>query len=105
MSGGARAEELGGGSDSLAVPGTSLRSRSVDIVLPTAEQSRYKALALTSAQAPPPLKDKVPEEAVPPTQEIRSVIIYGGCCVNKIFYCFIFFFFLSYKYFKCFIFI
>ncbi|XP_045526883.1 eye-specific diacylglycerol kinase isoform X3 [Pieris brassicae] len=49
---GGRAEELCQGGDSLTVPGTSLRSRSVDIVLPTAEQSRYKALALTAAQTP-----------------------------------------------------
>ncbi|XP_062527831.1 eye-specific diacylglycerol kinase isoform X2 [Bombyx mori] len=50
VSGGARAEQLNGSANSLTVPGTGLRSRSVDIVLPTAEQSRYKALALTSAQ-------------------------------------------------------
>lgn len=50
VSGGARAEELDGSGNCLTVPGTGLRSRSVDIVLPTAEQSRYKALALTSAQ-------------------------------------------------------
>lgn len=47
---GGRAEELNGTGNSLTVPGSGLRSRSVDIVLPTAEQSRYKALALTSAQ-------------------------------------------------------
>lgn len=50
VSGGARTEQLNGSANSLTVPGTGLRSRSVDIVLPTAEQSRYKALALTSAQ-------------------------------------------------------
>ncbi|XP_048481036.1 eye-specific diacylglycerol kinase isoform X2 [Plutella xylostella] len=54
---GARAEELGGGAAALAVP-ASCRSRSVDIVLPTAEQARYKALALAGppcpAQPPPP---------------------------------------------------
>lgn len=64
VSGGARAEELSGAGDSLTVPGTGLRSRSVDIVLPTAEQSRYKALALTSAQAPPAPHHPVPEVAV-----------------------------------------
>ncbi|CAH2062857.1 unnamed protein product, partial [Iphiclides podalirius] len=61
---GARAEELSGAGDSLTVPGTGLRSRSVDIVLPTAEQSRYKALALTSSQAPSPLQHQAPEETV-----------------------------------------
>lgn len=51
---GGRAEELcGGGSELLSVPGGSgLRSRSVDIVLPTAEHARYKALALTSPPSP-----------------------------------------------------
>ncbi|KOB65879.1 Eye-specific diacylglycerol kinase, partial [Operophtera brumata] len=60
---GARAEELNGARDSLTVPGSGHRSRSVDIVLPTAEQSRYKALALTSAQ-PPPVQQP-PEEKQP----------------------------------------
>ncbi|XP_013134656.1 PREDICTED: eye-specific diacylglycerol kinase-like [Papilio polytes] len=63
VSGGARAEELSGTGDSLTVPGNNLRSRSVDIVLPTAEQSRYKALALTSSQAPAPLQHQGPQEA------------------------------------------
>ncbi|XP_028158056.1 eye-specific diacylglycerol kinase isoform X2 [Ostrinia furnacalis] len=74
VSGGARAEEINGTNNSLTVPGTSLRSRSVDIVLPTAEQSRYKALALTSAQVPPQIQHQAPEEAAPtvPAQlEIR----------------------------------
>lgn len=62
VSGGARAEEINGAGNNLTVPGTGVRSRSVDIVLPTAEQSRYKALALTSAQAPPS----------PPTQPQES---------------------------------
>lgn len=52
VSGGARAEELNGTENCLTVPGTGHRSRSVDIVLPTAEQSHYKALALTASQAP-----------------------------------------------------
>ncbi|XP_068628080.1 eye-specific diacylglycerol kinase-like [Battus philenor] len=65
VSGGARAEEIGDVGVSLTVPGTSLRSRSVDIVLPTAEQSRYKALALSSSQAPSPLQHQLPEETVP----------------------------------------
>lgn len=76
VSGGARAEEINGTSNSLTVPGSSLRSRSVDIVLPTAEQSRYKALALTSAQAPQQIQHQVPEEpapTVPAQQESRSV--------------------------------
>lgn len=64
VSGGARAEELSNAGDSLTVPGTSLRSRSVDIVLPTAEQSRYKALALTSSQAPQPVQHQAPEETI-----------------------------------------
>ncbi|XP_045492841.1 eye-specific diacylglycerol kinase isoform X2 [Colias croceus] len=68
VSGGARAEELSECVESLTVPGTGLRSRSVDIVLPTAEQSRYKALALTSAQAPPS-----PSYAVPPPDEVEAV--------------------------------
>ncbi|XP_072941929.1 eye-specific diacylglycerol kinase isoform X2 [Epargyreus clarus] len=59
-----RAEEISGGSDYLTVPGTGLRSRSVDIVLPTAEQSRYKALALTSSQASPQNQHQPPEEPV-----------------------------------------
>lgn len=75
VSGGARAEEINGTGNSLTVPGSSLRSRSVDIVLPTAEQSRYKALSLT-AQVPPQIQHQVPEEPAPtvPAQlEIRSV--------------------------------
>lgn len=77
VSGGARAEEINGTSNSLTVPGSSLRSRSVDIVLPTAEQSRYKALALT-AQVPPQTQHQVPEEpqspTVPAQPEIRLVL-------------------------------
>ncbi|CAH2092075.1 unnamed protein product [Euphydryas editha] len=65
VSGGARAEELSEGGDYLTVPGTNLRSRSVDIVLPTAEQSRYKALALTSTQAPSQHTYHVPEATQP----------------------------------------
>ncbi|XP_052738065.1 eye-specific diacylglycerol kinase isoform X2 [Bicyclus anynana] len=66
VSGGARAEELSEGGDYLTVPASGLRSRSVDIVLPTAEQSRYKALALT-ASAQPQISYQVPEhpQAVP----------------------------------------
>lgn len=60
--GGARAEELSEGGEYLTVPGTGLRSRSVDIVLPTAEQSRYKALALTASQAQPQATYQAPEE-------------------------------------------
>ncbi|VVC91605.1 unnamed protein product [Leptidea sinapis] len=70
VSGGGRAEELCENSNSLTVPGTSLRSRSVDIVLPTAEQSRYKALALTSAQVPP-----TPTYEVPPVAEPDAPIV------------------------------
>ncbi|XP_034825506.1 eye-specific diacylglycerol kinase isoform X4 [Maniola hyperantus] len=62
VSGGARAEELSESGEYLTVPGTGLRSRSVDIVLPTAEQSRYKALALTASQAQPQISHQVPEE-------------------------------------------
>ncbi|XP_039745571.1 eye-specific diacylglycerol kinase isoform X3 [Pararge aegeria] len=62
VSGGARAEELSEGGEYLTVPGTGLRSRSVDIVLPTAEQSRYKALSLTASQAQPQISHQVPEE-------------------------------------------
>ncbi|XP_026326421.1 eye-specific diacylglycerol kinase isoform X3 [Hyposmocoma kahamanoa] len=82
---GARAEELSGSGDYLTVPGTGLRSRSVDIVLPTAEQSRYKALALTSAQAPPPLQnDKVPQEpAVQPAVDNRRGGDTGGARVLR----------------------
>nr|XP_026491066.1 eye-specific diacylglycerol kinase isoform X2 [Vanessa tameamea] len=66
VSGGARAEELSEGGEYLTVPGSSLRSRSVDIVLPTAEQSRYKALALTSStQAAPQHTYQAPEETQP----------------------------------------
>ncbi|CAK1578468.1 unnamed protein product [Parnassius mnemosyne] len=63
VSGGARAEEISGAGDSLTVPGTGLRSRSVDIVLPTAEQCRYKALSLTASQTP--LQHQGPAEAIP----------------------------------------
>ncbi|CAG9792044.1 unnamed protein product [Diatraea saccharalis] len=76
VSGGARAEEIDGSGNSLTVPGSSLRSRSVDIVLPTAEQSRYKALALTSSQVPPQIQHQEQEAIVPvpPSQhEIRLV--------------------------------
>lgn len=65
VSSGARAEELSESGEYLTVPGTNLRSRSVDIVLPTAEQSRYKALALTSTQAPPQQTYHVPEATQP----------------------------------------
>ncbi|XP_063380268.1 eye-specific diacylglycerol kinase-like [Cydia fagiglandana] len=67
VSGGARAEELNSAGNSLTVPVNGLRSRSVDIVLPTAEQSRYKALALTSAasQVPPTPVGPVPDLALP----------------------------------------
>ncbi|XP_041972617.1 eye-specific diacylglycerol kinase isoform X2 [Aricia agestis] len=61
VSGGARAEEITADADLLSVPSTSHRSRSVDIVLPTAEQSRYKALALTSAQAAAAKNQSAPE--------------------------------------------
>ncbi|CAK1551869.1 unnamed protein product [Leptosia nina] len=73
VSGGKRAEELCESGDYLTVPASGLRSRSVDIVLPTAEQSRYKALALTSAQAPPS-----PTNAVPPSDEpdVTSVVLH-----------------------------
>ncbi|GBP39136.1 Eye-specific diacylglycerol kinase [Eumeta japonica] len=68
VSGCARAEELSAGGDSLTVPTAGLRSRSVDIVLPTAEQARYKALALAAPPSPthalphPPLlhQDELP---------------------------------------------
>lgn len=74
VSGGSRAEQLNGTRDSLTVPGTSLRSRSVDIVLPTAEQSRYKALALTASQPTPPVQVQAPEDVTrQPAVEIRSV--------------------------------
>lgn len=70
---GARAEELGG-SDSLSVPSAGLRSRSVDIVLPTAEQARYKALALSSPQAAAPQQRQDQEDtAVQPPPDSRSV--------------------------------
>lgn len=62
---GGRAEELNGTGNSLTVPGSGLRSRSVDIVLPTAEQSRYKALALTSAQVTTSSNQQKQEESVP----------------------------------------
>lgn len=65
VSSGARAEELSESGEYLTVPGTNLRSRSVDIVLPTAEQSRYKALALTATQAPPQQTYHVPEATQP----------------------------------------
>jgi hypothetical protein len=78
VSGSARAEEINGTGNSLTVPGSSLRSRSVDIVLPTAEQSRYKALALTSAQVPPQIRPhqepEPPAPAAPAQHEARLVI-------------------------------
>lgn len=66
---GGRAEELNGTGNSLTVPGSGLRSRSVDIVLPTAEQSRYKALALTSQaqQVTTTSNQQKQEEPVPQT--------------------------------------
>lgn len=83
VSGGARAEELNGTRDSLAVPGTGLRSRSVDIVLPTSEQSRYKALALTASQSTPPVH-QAPEERAkqPPVVETRSDFIRNAYLIN-----------------------
>lgn len=87
VSGGARAEELIEGGDCLTVPGSSLRSRSVDIVLPTAEQSRYKALALTSSQVPTQINYQVPEEESIPvvlqTLESRSVTTPFKSKINK----------------------
>nr|XP_032512302.1 eye-specific diacylglycerol kinase-like isoform X5 [Danaus plexippus plexippus] len=87
LSGGARAEELCENGDSLTVPGTSLRSRSVDIVLPTAEQSRYKALSLTN-QVPPQVNYQVPDEPLPApvilhTLETRRTSEPGGARVLR----------------------
>jgi diacylglycerol kinase (ATP) len=50
MSSGAKTEELqlSDGGLTLTVPSGAVRSRSVDIVLPTEQQARYKALALAS---------------------------------------------------------
>lgn len=70
---GARAEELNGTQDSLTVPGSGHRSRSVDIVLPTAEQSRYKALALTSAQPLPQQQHDKKQPPSPTVADSRSV--------------------------------
>ncbi|KAJ0179396.1 hypothetical protein K1T71_005108 [Dendrolimus kikuchii] len=81
VSGGARAEELNGSENCLTVPGTGLRSRSVDIVLPTAEQSRYKALALTASQAPPPVHRQESQEggrSTLPVLEVRRSGEGGG---------------------------
>lgn len=78
VSGGARAEELSVGGDSLTVPVTGLRSRSVDIVLPTAEQARYKALALTSPQQSTPLHrgEHVTEDVpIPPASPESRLVI------------------------------
>lgn len=55
MSSSGKTEELQHSGVSLEVPvspNVTLRSRSVDIVLPTNEQARYKALAMTNATAP-----------------------------------------------------
>ncbi|XP_075973006.1 retinal degeneration A isoform X2 [Anticarsia gemmatalis] len=71
VSGGARAEQLNGTGNCLTVPGTGLRSRSVDIVLPTAEQSRYKALALTSVQVQTTSSNQKQEQ--PPCQPVSAV--------------------------------
>ncbi|XP_037297531.1 eye-specific diacylglycerol kinase isoform X2 [Manduca sexta] len=77
---GGRAEELNGTQNSLTVPGSGLRSRSVDIVLPTAEQSRYKALALTASQATPPVhkQEEPPQPAVPPLDSRRGGDVGGA---------------------------
>lgn len=59
-----KTEELQHSGVSLEVPvspNVALRSRSVDIVLPTTEQARYKALAMTNAAVPP-----TPTEPTPP---------------------------------------
>lgn len=52
---GARSMDVDGDGIFLTVPGTSQRSQSVDIVLPTVEHARYKALALISTQLPSPI--------------------------------------------------
>ncbi|KAG6448769.1 hypothetical protein O3G_MSEX005700 [Manduca sexta] len=77
---GGRAEELNGTQNSLTVPGSGLRSRSVDIVLPTAEQSRYKALALTASQATPPVhkQEEPTQPAVPPLDSRRGGDVGGA---------------------------
>ncbi|XP_021191867.1 eye-specific diacylglycerol kinase isoform X3 [Helicoverpa armigera] len=83
---GGRAEELNGTGNSLTVPGSGLRSRSVDIVLPTAEQSRYKALALTSAQVTTTSNQQKQEEPVPqsvPQAECRRTGDVGGARVLR----------------------
>lgn len=100
VSGGGRAEELSEGGDCLTVPGTSLRSRSVDIVLPTAEQSRYKALALTSSQVPPQINYQVPEEEPVPvvlqTFDSRSVNLIKLSLIKTFYmFCFSFLSFVS----------
>lgn len=65
-----KTEELQHSGVSLAVPvspNVTLRSRSVDIVLPTNEQARYKALAMTNAGVPPTPTTPGPTGVVPDT--------------------------------------
>lgn len=65
-----KTEELQHSGVSLAVPvspNVTLRSRSVDIVLPTNEQARYKALAMTNTGVPPTPTTPGPAAVVPDT--------------------------------------
>lgn len=87
---GARAEELNEAQNSLTVPGSSHRSRSVDIVLPTSEQSRYKALSLTSAQPLPVQQQNDQNQLQSPTvYDARSVFGSINICM-LLFCCFIY---------------
>lgn len=62
----------------LAVPTAGLRSRSVDIVLPTSEQARYKALALAAPQ-PTPTTPAPP----PPSAHVITISGYVLLWINR----------------------
>lgn len=69
----------------LAVPSSGLRSRSVDIVLPTSEQARYKALAL-AAPAPTPTTPLPPSaigaHVIRGYAKLRMLYFYISTCAS-----------------------
>lgn len=71
-----KTEELPPCEDLLNVPASGARSRSVDIVLPTSQQARYKALAMLNPPDAEPPPTPPPEETVP-CVDVTHIIILG----------------------------
>lgn len=90
-----KTEELQHSGVSLEVPvgpNVALRSRSVDIVLPTDEQARYKALAMAAPAASPSYRYVQYRMSV-----ARNKIVFYNIILNKFDFLFVFFFFSNHK--------